>query len=119
MTRRRRITVYSVLAALGLALPYSLLVPWIVQHGADFSAAADELAGSRIGAFFALNAAVAAVALVAYVLLDRDRRRVRHAGFAVVCTLVAGIGFGLPLYLALREASRSGYMDDEDASVLW
>ncbi len=56
-------TIYLALCLIGLLLPYSQFVPWVLQHGLNFRLFAAELFANRIGAFFGMDVVVSAVAL--------------------------------------------------------
>jgi hypothetical protein len=51
---------YLALCILGTLLPYSQIVPWVVQNGLDASTLVAEIASSRIAAFGWLDVAVSA-----------------------------------------------------------
>lgn len=96
-------TICGILAALGLLLPYSQLVPWVMENGLDPTGMARELFSTRMGAFFGLDVIVSALVVFAFVLDERRRRHVRGWWLALLGTVGVGVSFGLPLYLVLRE----------------
>jgi uncharacterized protein DUF2834 len=50
--------VYLILCVLGFALPYALLVPWIMQNGLNMKYFVQQLFATRIGGFFGLDVLV-------------------------------------------------------------
>jgi hypothetical protein len=94
---------YLGLAALGTLLPYSLLIPWLAQHGFDPRGFIAELFSTRVGGFFGWDVIVSAVALLLFILVQGRRDRVPHLWMPVAGTLLVGVSCGLPLFLALRE----------------
>jgi hypothetical protein len=50
-------SVYLLLCVLGLVLPYTQLVPWLLAHGFDAPGFATQLFANRVSAFFGLDAA--------------------------------------------------------------
>lgn len=94
---------YLVLCVLGLVLPYTQFVPWILQNGLDLPKFVTAMFSNRIASFFALDVVVAAGALLVLILTDGVRSGVRHLWAPIAGTLLVGVSFGLPLYLYLRE----------------
>ena len=47
--------VYLGLCVLGVVVPYSQFIPWLMQHGLDMDLFMRELFATRIGAFFAFD----------------------------------------------------------------
>ena len=99
----RRRHVYLGLCVLGVVLPYSQFIPWLWQHGLDMDLFIGELFATRIGAFFAFDVVVSALALFVFVFGERPTARVRHVWLPVVATLVVGVSLGLPLFLYMRQ----------------
>lgn len=101
MTRK---TVYLVFCVLGILLPYSQFVPWVVaQHGVPLGLFLRELFANRIGGFFGMDVLVSAVVLIFFVRREGQRVGVRHLWLPIVGTLTVGVSLGLPLFLYLRE----------------
>jgi hypothetical protein len=95
--------VYLGLCVLGVIVPYSQFIPWLMQHGLDMDLFMRELFATRIGAFFAFDVVVSALALFVFVFTERTATRVRHVWLPVVATLVVGVSLGLPLFLYMRQ----------------
>jgi hypothetical protein len=96
-------TLYLVLCTLGLLLPYTEFVPWVMQHGLNLPLFARELFANRIGAFFGMDVIVSAVVLVAVTRIESRRVGIRHRWLVIVAVLTVGVSLGLPLFLYLRE----------------
>jgi hypothetical protein len=94
---------YLVCCAFGLLLPYSQFVPWLLEHGLNMTLFCRELFANRIGAFFAMDVIVSAIVLIWFIQSEGKRLRVRLLWMPTVGTLVAGVSFGLPLFLFLRQ----------------
>jgi hypothetical protein len=92
-----------VLAVVGIVIPYSQFVPWLVGHGLDAKAFALELFSTRIGAFFGLDVLIAALVLLVFIRREGRRARVRHLWLPAAATLLVGVSCGLPLFLFMRE----------------
>ena len=63
---------------LGLLLPYSQFVPWLLEHGLNVALLVRELFGNRISAFFAMDVIVSAIVLI---WLFRPKANVCGSGF--------------------------------------
>jgi hypothetical protein len=101
MTRK---TAYFVFCVVGIALPYSQFVPWVVaQHGVPMGLFLRELFANRISAFFGMDVLVSAVVLIFFVGREGRRLGVRHLWLPIVGTLAVGVSLGFPLFLYLRE----------------
>jgi Terpene cyclase DEP1 len=94
---------YLLLAVVGLVLPYSQFLPWLIEHGLNVPLLFTEVFSTRAGAFFGLDVLVAAVALITFIRVERARVRVPHWWLAVAATCLVGVSCGLPLFLFLRE----------------
>ena len=95
--------VYLVLCAVGALLPYSQVVPWLLQHGLDLPLFFHQLFANRIGGFFGLDVIVSSFVLWVFVFSEGRRIGVRHLWLPVVASLVVGVSLGLPLFLYLRQ----------------
>jgi hypothetical protein len=94
---------YLICCVLGLLLPYSQFVPWLLEHGLNVALFCRELFANRISAFFAIDVIVSAIVLIWFIQDEGKRLRVRLLWLPTVGTLVVGVSFGLPLFLFLRQ----------------
>jgi len=59
---------YVVFCLLGLVLPYSQFISWIIEHHAlNISMFMQDLFANRIAAFFALDVIVSAIVLLSFI----------------------------------------------------
>ena len=98
-----RKTVYLLFCILGVALPYSQFVPWVLQNGLNRRLFVEELFANRIGGFFGMDVLVSAVVLIFFLRREGRRLGVRHRWAPIVGVLTVGVSLGLPLFLYLRE----------------
>ena len=98
-----RKTVYLLFCILGVALPYSQFVPWVLQNGLNTRLFVQELFANRIGGFFGMDVLVSAVVLIFFLRREGRRLGVRHRWAPIVGVLTVGVSLGLPLFLYLRE----------------
>ena len=96
---------YLACCVLGLLLPYSQFLPWLSEHGLDLALFVRELFVNRISAFFAMDVIVSAIVLIWFIQSEGKRLRVRLLWLPTVGTLLAGVSFGFPLFLFLRQVT--------------
>jgi hypothetical protein len=94
---------YLGLCVLGVALPYSQLIPWFAEHGLNLSLFLKELFATRIGGFFGMDVIVSALVLFVFIWLEGSRMALRHLWLPILATLAAGVSLGFPLFLYLRQ----------------
>ena len=97
---------YLVLALIGLILPYSQFIPWIVEHHAlNMPVFIRDLFANRISAFFAMDVIVSAIVLILFIQSEGKRLRMRLLWLPTIGTLIVGVSLGLPLFLYLRQVT--------------
>ena len=100
-------TLYLALCVLGLLLPYAQFVPWVAEHGLNMRLFFEELGANPISRFFGWDVIASACTLIAFMLVERRRRPVKHAWMPIAGLVLVGVSFGLPLFLYLREDARA------------
>lgn len=114
----KRKSMYLVFCVLGVALPYSQFVPWVIaQHGAPLGLFVRELFANHIGGFFGMDVLVSAVVLIFFLRREGKRLGVRHLWLPVAGTLLVGVSLGFPLFLYLREGALDGAAASASAPV--
>lgn len=102
----KRKSIYLVFCVLGIALPYSQFVPWVLaHHGVPLGLFVRELFANQIGGFFGMDVLVSAVVLIFFLRREGKRLGVRHLWLPIAGTLTVGVSLGLPLFLYLREGA--------------
>ena len=96
---------YLVCCVLGLVLPYSQFVPWLLEHGLDIALFCRELFANRISAFFTMDVIVSAIVLIWFIQSEGKLLQLRLLWFPTIGTLLVGVSFGLPLFLFLRQVT--------------
>lgn len=104
----KRKHVYLILCVLGLALPYSQFVPWVLENGLHLKYFVQQLFANRIGGFFGLDVLVSAVVLIGFVQSEGKRLGIRGLWAPIVATLLVGVSLGFPLFLYRRELALEG-----------
>src|SRR5215475_481145 len=96
---------YVILCVLGIVLPYSQFVPWLLEHGFNLNLLFNELFANRISAFFAMDVIVSAIVLIWFIQSVGKRLQVRFLWLSIIGTLIVGVSFGFPLFLFLRQVT--------------
>ncbi len=100
-----RKNIYLFLCALGIILPYSQFIPWVMENGLHLGLLFRQLFANRIGGFFGLDVLVSSVVLVSFVRTEGRRLGVRRLWLPILGLLTVGISCALPLFLYLREGA--------------
>ncbi len=95
--------IYLALTVLGLILPYTQFVPWLMEHGLNLRLLVSEVTASRIAGFAWLDVIVSALVLLVFMGTDGRKKGIRYLWLPVIGTFLVGVSFGLPLFLYLRE----------------
>jgi hypothetical protein len=100
----KRRHVYLIFCLLGLLLPYSQFVPWIMEHHAlNMPLFVRDLFANRISAFFAFDVIVSAVVLISFIHTEGKRLGMRLLWLPTIGTLLIGVSLGFPLFLYQRQ----------------
>lgn len=95
---------YLFFAIVGLLLPYSQFIPWIIeQHALDVLQFVQDLSANRISAFFAWDVIVSAIVLISFIQVEGRRLGMRFLWAPTLAVLLVGVSLGLPVFLYLRE----------------
>ena len=94
---------YLVCCVLGLLLPYSQFVLWLLEDGLNVTLFFRELFANRISTFFAMDVIISAIVLIWFIQSEGKRLRVRLLWLPTIGTLIVGVSFGFPLFLFLRQ----------------
>jgi len=95
--------VYLLFCILGLVLPYSQFVPWLLEHGLNGSLLLHELFANRISSFFGLDVVVSSIVLISFVSSESARLGMRNIWLPIIAVCLVGVSLGLPLFLYLRQ----------------
>lgn len=93
---------YLLFCLLGLLLPYSQFVPWVLEHGFNGSLLLQQLFTNRISAFFGIDVLVSAVVLCIFAGSEGARLGMRNIWLPILAVCLVGVSLGLPLFLYLR-----------------
>lgn len=96
-------TLYLALCVVGAVLPYSLFIPFLLEHGLDFRLIVEQLFSNRISGSFALDVIVSSIVFWVFVFVEGKRARVANLWAPIAANVVIGLSLGLPLFLYMRE----------------
>jgi len=94
--------IYGFLAVVGFLLPMSQFTPWVLEHGLDVGRFLSDLFANKIGGFFGMDVFVAAIVTICLILNEGRGLGTGKLLPPILGTLVVGVSFGLPLFLAIR-----------------
>ena len=94
---------YLVLAIVGMVVPYYFLISFFWTHGLDGRAFLQQLFGTWISTFFAVDLLLSSVVFVIYLRREARRYSIKHWGLPLVALCAVGLSFALPLFLYIRE----------------
>ena len=97
------IPIYAVCCVLGVLLPYSEFVPWVLENGLSPLLLVQTAFATPISAFAWWDVVVSAVALLTFAGVESRRSGLKHLWATWLATLTVGVSLGLPLFLLLRE----------------
>ena len=92
---------------IGVVLPYWQFVPWVAENGLNMRLFVEQLFANRIGAFFGMDVLVSAVALLVFVRREGPRIGKLARWLPLLAVLTVGVLLGLPLFLYLREQTKT------------
>ena len=108
-----RKNIYLFLCILGVAIPYSQFVPWVMENGLHVGMMARQLFSNRISAFFGLDVLVSSAVLVVFMRVEGKLARVRFRWLPIAGLCLVGVSLALPLFLYLRERA----LDENQATA--
>jgi len=94
--------IYLTLALLGILLPYTIFLPWLLEHGLNFSLLFSEFSVNAVAGTAGLDILVTTVTLLIFITFESRKLGMKNTYIPIVATLV-GIAFGLAIFLFMRE----------------
>ena len=95
---------YLIFAVVGFVGPYYFLISFLTAHGVDGKAFVQQLFGTKISTFFAVDLLVSSVVFLRYLGQEAARNSIEYRWVYVVALLTVGLSFALPLFLYVRES---------------
>jgi hypothetical protein len=109
-----RKNIYLFFCVLGVVLPYSQFIPWVMENGLHVGLLFRQLFASRAGGFFGMDVLVSSAVLVVFMRMERRRLAIRFPWLPIVGLCAVGVSLGLPLFLYFRERALE---EGEDAAA--
>lgn len=94
---------YLILAMTGFVLPYYFFISFLTANGLNLSLLAQQLFGTPISTFFAVDLLITAVVFWVFLYQEARRLQMRRWWVYIIATLFVGPSFALPLFLYFRE----------------
>lgn len=94
---------YLVLAVIGFVGPYYFLITFLNAHGLDGEAFLQQLFGTQISTFFAVDLLMSSVVFVIYLRHEVRRYSIKRGWLYLISLMTVGLSFALPLFLYVRE----------------
>ena len=96
-------TIYLMLCALGIILPYWQFIPWVAANGLHIPLLVRELFANRVSAFFGVDVLISSVVLLVFMRAEGTRLGIRRRWLPVLALITVGVSLALPLFLYMRE----------------
>jgi hypothetical protein len=100
-------TVYIVLCVLGAIIPMAVFVPFAVENGLDMGLFAREMFATQVASFLSADLMLSSLALWAFIYFEVRKRPIKYWWLAILANLAVGLSLALPLFLLLRELSKT------------
>lgn len=94
---------YLALAIIGVVGPYYFLITFLVAHGLDGRAFAQQLFATQISTFFVVDLIVASIVFIVWLPREAKRYSVRSWWLYLIPLFLVGLSFALPLFLYVGE----------------
>ncbi len=95
--------IYLLLCIVGLVLPYSQFVPFLLEHNLDIQLFFEQLFANKISGFFGMDLIVSSLVFWTFVFAEGTRLKMQNLWIYVACNLLVGVSLGLPLFLLMRQ----------------
>jgi len=96
-------TIYLMLCALGIVLPYWQFIPWVAANGLHIPLLVRELFANRVSAFFGVDVLISSLVLLVFMRAEGTRLNIRRRWLPVLALITVGVSLALPLFLYMRE----------------
>lgn len=94
---------YLLLCIFGFILPYSQLIPLLIDGNFSFQLMIKQLFVNRVSTLFALDLFITATVYIVFALHEGLKLKVKHLWIPLIATGLVGASLGFPLFLYLRE----------------
>ena len=95
--------IYLLLCLFGTILPYSQLIPLLMQGDFTLSLMINDLFINRVSTLFALDLFVTATTFLFFALFEGIKQHLKYLWAPIIATFLVGASLGFPLFLYFRE----------------
>ena len=95
--------VYLLLCIFGFILPYSQIIPLMLEQSLSLNSLIEQLFANRVSTLFALDLFVTATVFVVFTIHEGLKLKIKHLWIPFAATFLVGASLGFPLFLYLRE----------------
>jgi hypothetical protein len=100
----KRKQLYLVLAVLGFVGPYYFFISFLAVHGFDAKAFLQQLFGTAISTFFAVDLLLSCLVFVVFLYQEAPRLAMRGRWLYLLILVTVGLSLALPLFMYARES---------------
>ena len=94
--------IYFILAILGLVLPYSMFIPWIIENGLDVQLFFQEFFANGVASTTVFDFIMVSMTVIVFIIFESKKLGMEKIYIPILASLVA-VGFGLAVFLCMRE----------------
>ncbi len=95
--------VYLFLCIIGFILPYSQIIPLLIEGNFGIQFIINQLFINRVSTLFAFDLFVTATVFIIFALYEGVKLKIKHLWIPFIATILVGASLGFPLFLYLRE----------------
>ncbi len=99
--------VYIVFCILGALIPMAVFVPFALENGLDMGLFVREMFATQVASFLSADLMLSSFALWAFIFFEVRKRQIQYWWLAPIANLAVGLSLALPLFLLLREMSKT------------
>lgn len=96
-------TIYLLLTILGIVLPFSQFIPWLVENGFHFPLLLQQIVENPLATFAWLDVILTVIVIVFMVVSEGKKIKMRKLWIPIVASFIGGASIGLPLFLYMKE----------------
>ena len=97
--------VYLFLCIIGFILPYTQIIPLILEGNFGIQFIINQLFINRVSTLFAFDLFVTATVFIVFALYEGFKLKIKHLWIPFIATVLVGASLGFPLFLYLREVN--------------
>ena len=100
-------SIYLIAAILGTVLPYYYLISFLMDEGFNLALFGEQLFTYAASSMFTVDLLLSSFVFWIFVEHEGRKAAMRHRWIYIVCNLTVGLSLALPLFLYVRERTRT------------